>query len=81
MMVGDLRGVIWFRFGGPLGFDGKKFWQQVNDTFHLKFLNTIESEKIYHLCAVPQVVRCGDYSHIVVEFLGIMHNYNKHYHQ
>lgn len=81
MDVEALKGVIWFKEGGPLGFDGKAFWEQVGDTFHLKFFNTIESEKVYHMKGVPQVVRCGNYSNSAQEFLNVIASYNKHYHQ
>lgn len=81
MDVGSTQGLIWFRSGGPLGYDGKAFWQQVDETFHLKLFNTVESEKIYYTGGVPQVVRCGNYCNSVQEFLAVMASYNKHYHQ
>ena len=42
-------------------FDGQGVWVIHHESLHLKFQNSVESEKIYNINAIPLVVRCKGY--------------------
>lgn len=69
---------MWFRPGCTLGYDGDLFWLQAGDTVHLKLFNTVESEKIYHACAIPEVVRWDGVTANLQEMMNAMWQYDRH---
>lgn len=53
--------VGWVGGDGTICYDGQGFWIFYHESLHLKFKNTMDSEKIYNIQAIPLIIRAKDY--------------------